>query len=133
MFQIRYNINGILLLLEKPQHLDPCNPSPCGPNAICNNGECTCLSEYHGDPYFGCRPECVLSTDCPNDKACLRSKCVDPCINMCGLNADCNVYNHIAVCSCPIGMTGDAFTQCLTVESMYYFLTQYNIIKLLFY
>lgn len=105
---------------EPPHKLDPCHPSPCGPNADCNNGVCTCLPEYQGDPYFGCRPECVLSTDCPIDKACLRSKCVNPCRDMCGLNAECNVYNHVAICSCPSGMTGDAFTQCIRIDSTYY-------------
>lgn len=105
-------------ILEPPQKIDPCHPSPCGANAQCNNGVCTCLPEYQGDPYFGCRPECVLSTDCPLDKACLRSKCVDPCRDMCGFEAECNVYNHVAVCSCPSGMTGNAFDQCTRIESM---------------
>jgi hypothetical protein len=63
---------------------DPCNPSPCGPNAECNDGYCKCLYEYHGDPYIGCRPECVLSQDCTRDKNCVRNKCVDPCRGTCG-------------------------------------------------
>lgn len=105
------------LLLELPQSVDPCQPTPCGPNAVCHNGVCSCLPEYQGDPYFGCRPECVLSTDCPLDKACFRSKCVDPCRDMCGVNAECNVYNHVAICSCPMGHTGDAFTHCKIIES----------------
>lgn len=106
----------LIFVSEPPLAIDPCNPSPCGPNAECNNGVCTCLPEYHGDPYFECRPECVLSTDCPLDKACLRFKCTNPCQGMCGTNAECNVYNHVAICSCPNGMTGDAFTQCRIVE-----------------
>ena len=91
---------------------DPCNPSPCGPNAQCNNGVCTCLAEYQGDPYLDCRPECVLNTDCPLTQTCLRNKCVDPCIGTCGQNAVCNVYNHVPMCSCPAGMTGNAFVFC---------------------
>lgn len=39
--------------------------------------------------YEGCRPECVLSSDCPSDKACIRNKCKDPCPGVCGLNAEC--------------------------------------------
>lgn len=91
---------------------DPCNPSPCGPNTQCNNGACTCLAEYQGDPYVGCRPECVLNTDCPLNRACLRNKCVDPCVGTCGQSAICNVYNHVPMCSCPVGMTGNAFLSC---------------------
>jgi hypothetical protein len=101
----------------KPVQDDPCNPSPCGPNAQCNNGVCTCLPEYQGDPYRGCRPECVLSSDCPRDKACIRNKCVDPCPGTCGQNAECSVINHIPICSCLPGYTGSAFVVCRLVES----------------
>ncbi|EAT34892.1 AAEL012905-PA [Aedes aegypti] len=97
---------------REPERDDPCNPSPCGSNAQCNNGICTCLPEYQGDPYQGCRPECVLNTDCPRDKACIRSKCVDPCPGTCGQNAVCEVLSHIPICSCPNGMAGNAFVQC---------------------
>lgn len=91
---------------------DPCNPSPCGPNARCDDGICTCTPEYQGDPYIGCRPECLLNNDCPLNKACSRNKCIDPCQGTCGQNAICNVYNHIPMCSCPIEMTGNAFVSC---------------------
>ncbi|XP_046389831.1 neurogenic locus notch homolog protein 1-like [Ischnura elegans] len=91
---------------------DPCNPSPCGPNAQCRDGICTCVPEYRGDPYLGCRPECVLSTDCPRDKACIRQKCADPCPGTCGQNARCEVVNHIPICSCPPGYSGNAFVDC---------------------
>lgn len=91
---------------------DPCNPSPCGANAQCNEGTCTCLAEYQGDPYRGCRPECVLNTDCPKDKACSRHKCIDPCINTCGQNAECTVINHIPSCTCIKGYIGNAFILC---------------------
>jgi hypothetical protein len=91
---------------------DPCNPSPCGSNAQCNDGVCTCLAEYQGDPYRGCRPECVLNSDCTRDKACVRNKCVDPCPGTCGQNAECAVVNHIPTCSCIQGYTGNAFLSC---------------------
>lgn len=97
---------------EPPRKSDPCNPSPCGPNARCDNGICTCLPEYQGDPYESCRPECVLSAECTRDKACIRNKCVDPCPGVCGQNAKCDVINHIPTCSCPNGLTGDPFTLC---------------------
>lgn len=97
---------------------DPCLPSPCGFNAKCSNGICSCLPEYQGDPYYGCRPECVLNSECPRDKACIRSKCVDPCPGICGQGGLCDVINHIPMCSCPPGQTGNAFIACRIIESM---------------
>lgn len=94
----------------------PCMPSPCGSNAVCREqngaGSCTCLPDYMGNPYEGCRPECVLSSDCPSDRACIRSKCQDPCPGTCGTNADCQVVNHLPSCSCRPGYTGDPFRSC---------------------
>ena len=95
--------------------VDPCSPSPCGSNTQCHDGVCTCLPEYQGDPYAGCRPECILSTDCPRNRACIRNKCADPCPGTCGQGARCDVLNHIPICSCPEGFTGDPFILCRTV------------------
>lgn len=95
---------------------DPCNPSPCGANAECRNGICTCLPEYQGNPYESCRPECVGSSECSRDKACIRYKCIDPCPGTCGQNAICDVVNHIPACSCPDGFTGDPFTHCRVMD-----------------
>lgn len=92
--------------------LDPCQISPCGPNTECNKGACTCIEGYHGDPHLGCRPECVYNSDCPLDKGCQKNKCVNPCIGTCGLNADCVVTNHIPMCTCSKGMSGNAFVEC---------------------
>lgn len=99
-------------LIASPIIIDPCDLNPCGSNARCNNGICTCLPEYQGDPYVGCRPECVTNTDCALDRACIRNKCMDPCPGTCGQNALCSVYNHIPMCTCPAGMAGNAFVQC---------------------
>lgn len=95
-----------------PPPQDKCNSSPCGPNAQCNDGTCTCLPEYQGNPYIGCRPECLTNTDCPRSKACLHRKCTDPCPGTCALNAVCDVINHVPMCSCAVGMEGNAFIQC---------------------
>lgn len=100
---------------EAPQDL--CVPYPCGSNTKCLDGKCSCLPEYQGDPYIGCRPECVMNNDCPTQLACIRNKCKDPCPGTCGENAICNVYNHIPICSCPAGMSGNAFIQCRPFES----------------
>lgn len=97
---------------------NPCNPSPCGINTVCKDGTCTCLPEFFGDPYTGCRPECVLNNDCSQDKACIRNKCVDPCPGTCGQNANCAVVNHIPICSCIDGYAGNAFLSCNKVEGI---------------
>jgi len=51
--------------------MNPCEPSPCGANAICqqrdNAGAYICMTDQ-GNPYEGCQPECVLSTDCLQTK-----------------------------------------------------------------
>lgn len=93
----------------------PCSPSPCGPNSQCVelNGlpACTCLPTYIGSPPF-CRPECVISSECPLSKACVNQKCIDPCPGACGENSICRVNNHSPICSCPNGFTGNAFSRC---------------------
>lgn len=99
---------------------NPCSPSPCGVNANCrieNNryAVCECIPEYHGNPYEGCRPECLGNSDCPMNRACNRQRCVDPCPGICASEAQCSVINHNAICVCPPGTTGDAFRQCIEV------------------
>lgn len=98
--------------------LTPCMPSPCGSNAVCREqngaGACQCLPEYFGNPYEGCRPECVGNSDCPSNRACVQNKCTDPCPGTCGQNADCQVVNHVPSCTCRIGFTGDPYRYCNT-------------------
>lgn len=110
--------DAIFILARDEEPKDPCIPSPCGINAKCSNGICSCLPEYQGDPYYMCRPECILNSECARDKACVRSKCVDPCPGTCGQGALCDVNNHIPMCSCPPGQTGNAFIACRIIESM---------------
>ena len=103
-----------------PQNVNPCQPSPCGPNSQCreinNQAVCSCLPTYIGSPP-GCRPECVVSSECSYDKACTNQKCTDPCIGTCGLNSKCRVNNHSPICYCQDGYTGDAFTRCYPIPS----------------
>lgn len=109
----------IFKLIAKPPTQDPCYPSPCGPNSQCRainqQAVCTCLPTYVGSPP-NCRPECVVSSECPLDKACINQKCSDPCPNTCGLYAICNVRNHNPYCSCPPQYTGDPFSQCSPIR-----------------
>lgn len=105
--------------VETPRR--PCEPSPCGSNAICRErngaGSCSCQPQYFGDPYTGCRPECILSSDCAKDRACINNKCSDPCPGTCGLNAQCRVINHIPSCSCLPGYTGDSLRSCSLIPA----------------
>lgn len=110
------------ILAQEPVIIDLCSQSPCGANTICNNGSCSCISEYLGDPYTGCRPECILSIECDRDKACVRNKCVDPCPGTCGQNAECKTINHIPTCTCAKGFSGNAFVSC-SKQSMWFFST----------
>jgi hypothetical protein len=94
---------------------DPCQPTPCGPFSQCRDiggsPSCSCLSGYIGSPP-NCRPECVVNSECASNKACMREKCRDPCPGSCGQNAQCNVFNHIPMCTCIQGYVGDPFVNC---------------------
>lgn len=95
--------------------IDPCHPSPCGPFSECKplNGHavCACLKSYIGSPP-ACHPECTVSSDCTQDKACLSQRCSDPCPGTCGVNAKCQVINHSPICSCLPHYVGDPFVNC---------------------
>lgn len=101
---------------EVPLVKNPCLPSPCGPNSECRDigggPSCSCLPNYIGSPP-NCRPECTISSECPSNLACIREKCLDPCPGSCGIAAQCNVFNHIPICTCLEGYTGDPFTSCI--------------------
>lgn len=112
---------SILAVVPTEGPRNPCNPSPCGANAVCKErngaGSCTCLPEYQGDPYTGCRPECVVNSDCGRSKACVNNKCRDPCPGACGTFTDCRVVNHAPACTCIPGYTGDPFRACYAVQA----------------
>ena len=95
-----------------------CYGNPCGPNSKCDDSGarvvCTCLAGYFGQPP-NCRPECLISTDCPLDKACIREKCEDPCRNICGKNAHCRMQSHKPICTCNPGYTGNPFRGCQVI------------------
>jgi hypothetical protein len=112
--------------------VDPCNPSPCGPNSQCReiNGQavCSCLPTYVGSPP-ACRPECVVSSECPLDKACFNQKCSNPCPGPCGQNAKCQVNNHSPICSCNQGYTGDPFSRCYPIPRELYYIILLDILS----
>jgi len=65
-----------------------------------------------------CRPECLLTSDCPSNQACINQACVDPCPGTCASNAECVVVNHSPVCNCQSGFTGNAFSDCRAVPAV---------------
>lgn len=70
------------------------------------------LPNYIGSPP-SCRPECLSSSECTLDKACINQRCVDPCLTtQCGARASCRVINHSPICACDLGYTGDPFRFC---------------------
>lgn len=105
------------LVPQSIEPADPCNPTPCGANARCKVSKygaaaCICEPGYFGNPYETCRPECIVDTDCPYNKGCLRNKCEDPCPGVCGSTAICQVINHVPSCSCAPGYTGNPYQYC---------------------
>lgn len=118
LYLLLYCLCLFLSVAQPPQN--PCQPSPCGPNSQCRevNGHavCSCLTGFVGSPP-SCRPECMVSSDCAQDKACVNQKCIDPCPGTCGVNARCQVVNHNPICSCPPGMSGDPFVRCVQQQS----------------
>lgn len=101
--------------IATPVRVNPCLPSPCGLNSECRDvggsPSCSCKFGYMGSPP-NCRPECVINSECSYNKACIRGKCADPCQGSCGTNAECAVFNHTPMCTCPEGFTGDPFSNC---------------------
>lgn len=90
-----------------------------------DHGVCSCQEGYIGSPP-ACRPECVTSTDCPQNQACIRQKCKDPCPGTCGTNARCLVINHNPICTCKPGFTGDPFNFCQLEQSKNHLHTRKN-------
>lgn len=104
-----------IITAPPPAPLNPCDPSPCGPNSICvKSGEtpaCSCQPGFIGAPP-NCRPECTISAECPAALACVAQKCKDPCIQACGPRAICSAVDHRASCTCEPGLEGDPFQGC---------------------
>ena len=117
-----HNLNffpGTVLPVEIKQ---PCNPSPCGINAVCTEtgsetASCSCIRDYTGNPYIECKPECVVNAECARHLACVNQHCVDPCPGVCGVHATCSVQNHFPVCRCDPGYEGDAFVACRQITT----------------
>lgn len=102
---------------------NPCEDNVCGTNALCtvvgHSAVCECEPSSKGDPLKECiKIECIDQEDCVISKTCVEAKCIEPCSlpNVCGQNAKCITDNHIAVCSCPAGMTGNPQLGCVLIQ-----------------
>ena len=105
----------------RPIPSNPCTPTPCGPSSQCQvdsgQAQCGCLPNMIGSAP-NCRPECLVSSDCPSQSTCINQKCIDPCSGTCASNSDCRVVNHSPVCTCTVGYTGNGFTDCRPVPAV---------------
>lgn len=70
------------------------------------------MPNFLGSPP-NCRPECISNNECAAQLACVDKKCKNPCLQACGINAECKVISHTAACFCPDGYSGDAAIQCI--------------------
>jgi len=108
--------------VEKP---DPCNPSPCGPGAVCTvnfggNPICRCEPGLvpKPDTITGCGPECVRDPDCNQGYICQNQRCIvrpDPCDpSPCGPNTFCTNQGGNPICKCNSGFIPkpDTITGC---------------------
>lgn len=103
---------------------NPCDrASVCGLNAECipvaHRATCRCPPRTREDANRNCITiECVDNNDCLQEKTCFDSKCISPCEldNVCGPKADCSPTNHVGICTCQAGTTGDPHLGCVPVQ-----------------
>lgn len=85
---------------------------------------CSCVPGYIGSPPT-CRPECVVSSECALNEACVNQKCINPCPGTCGVGAKCQVVNHNPICSCSPRFTGDPFIRCYAIRKQNIYILNY--------
>lgn len=99
-----------------------CSRNPCGSGAVCQETlggrpVCSCPPGSSGNPLTYCRRgECSDHVECRLDQACQNGHCVNACIGQCGIGANCEVRNHVPVCSCPARYKGDPFHHCRRMD-----------------
>ena len=109
-----------------------CEKNLCGVNAECFKSSegwisCACPVGYEGDPYNYCHDDqfnCKVDENCPSDQVCSDRICSNPCIttgnttnSRCGENAQCDVIDRIASCSCLPGYRGNPEKNCTLIRS----------------
>ena len=72
---------------------------------------------------FSAKPECTTDPECPDHLACIREKCQNPCFTTtCGVNAECRVTRHRAICYCKPGYEGDPYRICEERKQEHFYL-----------
>lgn len=114
------------ILQRNLSNFNPCDSIQCGNNTKCVQqngiGLCQCLPNFIGNAYVGCiratKPDqkCLKHTDCLSTQTCIQNKCINPCPDFCPDNADCKINDHILVCSCKAGYSGDDYHYCTKIE-----------------
>ncbi len=60
--------------------------------------------------------ECDHDPECPNNRACIDNRCLDPCqdpqYSSCGSGAECHTSLHRPICQCLVGWAGNPHEQC---------------------
>jgi len=112
----------VTAIAAEPQFrgLDPCHPSPCGPNTQCSVNSvgaavCRCIPGFFPKPdtITGCGHQCIYDSECRLHERCSSGRCVSACVpSPCGTNAECEAHNHRAICKCVRGFSGDPFLHC---------------------
>uniref|UniRef100_A0A6A7FWN7 Neurogenic locus notch homolog protein 3-like n=1 Tax=Hirondellea gigas TaxID=1518452 RepID=A0A6A7FWN7_9CRUS len=120
--QVFYSASAPTIVRQQHTSIDPCIPTPCGPNTFCevnskNIALCKCQTNFVPDGHTinGCKPQCISNYECPDNYRCDTSttKCVRLCQqNDCGFDANCRPRNHKSVCSCPSGFHGNPDISC---------------------
>ncbi|VEN60882.1 unnamed protein product, partial [Callosobruchus maculatus] len=106
------------------QCVPACESAYCGNKAICHaynhRAVCECPPGLVGDPQVNClQVGCRTDSECPSNRACINTKCENPCeaANPCDAPAECKIYNHVVECICPPGTVSDGGRGCLRVEA----------------
>lgn len=62
-----------------------------------------------------CAAWCQSDSECGLTEQCVQGQCSNPCETrgVCGMNAECRIYNHVKQCSCPTGFTGNHSVECV--------------------
>jgi hypothetical protein len=57
---------------------------------------------------------CSNNNDCPDHAACENRQCINPCAirDPCAASANCKVFNHQPICTCPDGYVGTPNVDC---------------------
>lgn len=109
---------------------NPCLPLPCGPYSTCkvvsDRPVCSCQINYLGSPP-NCRMECMINSDCAQNRACMGGRCSDPCPGVCGVNAICHVINHNPNCVCQQNHFGNPYVRCNIIQRKDGYFDQINL------